>query len=280
VIVEWPLATRDEIVATFKLGADIASDSPFKTLRQTGIVSQGVRVLPRHDGRLSGQKVFYSSLCIHAARLARHGRLADARRLSDAASEIESMADTRLVAQAAVEGKLVPLLLERLASRTADVLKDFEDLLGGLSEETAGHVVTVANDTVIVMSQSSEWCLLRRTLPDVLAVPGSPVVVVTEWLGAAGALVTARPGVRVTPAERPDRTAPAAVRPLVPVPLREVDDLRSAIRDAIGSVQAEGLYPPAEVREAAERVAAGTLDIDEFVGDVLRRFGATARAAE
>jgi hypothetical protein len=276
VIVDWPLATRDEIVAAFKLGADIASDSPLKTLRQKGIVSPGVRVLPRHGGRLAGQKVFYSSLCIDAARLARHGRLDLARSLCAAASELEQMPEAGVVAQAAVDGKLPAGMLTRLAVATSNVARSFQDELAQISDVTTGRVVSIEGDTVVIVApDGAEWCLIRRTLPAELAERGTPMVVVTEWLGAAGALVSARPGVPVGDGIHDPswlHTRPV-VLPLLPTPKGRLD-AAMAVASAVGSLAAEGLAPSAEVGAEASRLAVGELDLEQFVAGVLRRYGA------
>jgi len=271
VIVDWPLATRDEIVAAFKLGAEIASDTPFKTLRHKGIVSRGVRVLPRKSGRLAGQKVFYSSLCLHAARLARHGRLDAARHVAVAAAELEQMPEAQVLAQAAVDGKLTEAVLARLAAATSDTVSSFEDDLAEIASVTAGRVVGLDEETVTVAAEGARWCLLRRTLPPDLAVPGAPLVVITEWLGAAGALVTARAGVLVTDE---DRFRPR--RPPAPVllPSGNSSDPRRAIATALGSMRAEGLVPSTETANEASRLASGEIGLEEFVSRVLRRYGA------
>lgn len=277
-IVEWPLTTRDEIIAAFKLGAGVASDSPFKTLRKRGVVSPGIRVVARDGGRLAGQHVFYSSLCLQAARLARHGHIAQAQAVCGVATELELLVSAGDVEHASDIGSSPPSL-RAIALRTHEAAERFRELLSGIVEETSGVVASVDGETVLLATPSgTEWMLLRRTLPRELMRAGVPVVLITEWLGEAGALVTARRGVRLPyeGEQRSDPTVLAEVGTVVPVPVEEIQRLRLSVLDAAGSVAAEGTSPSAAVRADAERLSQGEVTVEQFVESVVSRYRTSA----
>lgn len=89
-IADFPLISKKDIVLAFKPGHAGSLDAAYRTLRDKGVVSEGIDVRPRTEtGQLLGRLHLYCVLNRDAALLARRSSLAEARKLARAARRIE-----------------------------------------------------------------------------------------------------------------------------------------------------------------------------------------------
>lgn len=283
-ILDAPFATREHILSAFRPGGDVLSDTPLKTLRKRGAVSKGVSVPLRAEGRFSGRHVVYSSLCVHAARLSRHGRHDDAAALAQAAQEVEAYPVAHLAAQLVARGDDdAPEVLE-LALWTEQALTPFRTALNRFLRIRTAVVYEVAPDVVILADETGIWPASRDVIPDHFARPGMPLSLVIEDLGNAGVLISVRQGVQL--GEESPSWAAMPVRfsvdtpvltPITPTPSSET--LSAALLDALGSLRAEGLTPSLEVVALAQRVVTGELTPDGLRAEIARLHSARTSAA-
>lgn len=216
---EWPLATRDECWRAYH-PAQPFSESAFQRLRDSKLVSPGIRVLRRIKGRLLGQERVFSRLNLLALNAYRLGDEVEARRLSQAAAELEERDDAHALADwlmtghtsgmpprwatSSVERSLIQRMCELTDSRAAGARHAparlparVDRVDGGL-----GDLVLLAGQR-IVFSEAKLSRIRRET-------PGAYLVLYLIDLDGTDELVRARPAIALDEPEGSTAAAPGA----------------------------------------------------------------------
>jgi hypothetical protein len=98
-IVEWPVVSRDEVVAALRGGSGKTADAVLRTARRRGVLGAGVSSWVAESGALHGRTALWCSLTIDAARCARRGLEDHARLLAAAARRIDGSEAMRFLGQ-------------------------------------------------------------------------------------------------------------------------------------------------------------------------------------
>lgn len=88
----WPFAEAGEVLDVLQPLAGTTSDSPLRTLKRHGVMSEGIRIWEHRDNRLAGSTRVYSTFNLDAARASRRDERDIAEEYAGAAAEVESEA--------------------------------------------------------------------------------------------------------------------------------------------------------------------------------------------
>jgi hypothetical protein len=226
-IAAWPVVARDRIVHAFKPGTSASAEAPFRTMRRHDWVSAGVRVTRFADHGLAGQLTFFSSLNMAAARLARRGNAPAAERIARAAADLEAgpeFADLRRrlaelpdqEAEQVVNGQLradapaaLAAALRAAARRTEQVRADMTFMPSPMETAFAGRIAEVSSTYVLIEAKECStmvprWMAGAAQRGEV----GDFLVLVTDKLDGASAVVEAIPAIDVDSSPRADGFSP------------------------------------------------------------------------
>src|ERR1035437_7135492 len=88
-VTRFPFVSKADILRAYRPGED-ASDRTFRTLREHRLVSSGLAIRHRRQGRVAGQLRGYSALNIDVVILARHDQPSDALEAAAEAQRFEA----------------------------------------------------------------------------------------------------------------------------------------------------------------------------------------------
>jgi len=138
-IVELPLITAEEIAAEYRPGGGVTVKAIMRRLREKELVSEGVGEHPRGPkGTVVGALHVYSALNLDAARAARSGDLAAARKLAKSAKRIEQRRATTQIVRGIAGMGGAPSMRTRL-QWVADYDEMLREALENVVAETAAE---------------------------------------------------------------------------------------------------------------------------------------------
>jgi len=221
-IATWPVVGRDRVVHAYKPGEPSSSEGPFRTLRGHEWATPGVRLIRRSGGQLAGQLIAFSVLNVEAARLARHGYHHAAARVARAAAKLERAAEFQRLqmiladlATEAVEEVIdgvmpagAPAALAdtlRAIARRTERLRAAESTLARVADVIAGRIVEVHEEFVVVVRPGGHTAIVPRWMATAAHRDevGDLLVLVTDRLDAASAVVEAIPAIDYDDLEEP-----------------------------------------------------------------------------
>ena len=171
-VARFPFVSKADILRVYRPGAE-SSDRTFRTLRKHGLVSAGVSIRHRRQGRVVGQLRCYAALNLDAVILARHDRADEAADLARKAGRFEAEWQP-LVAELAAEFDLYDfeafrsarnLFAHTLAPATAQL-----ESLHTLASAAAGALV--AEEFVRIGAITGRWAALDLVTPRSAATVG------------------------------------------------------------------------------------------------------------
>lgn len=162
-LLAWPMCTSAALAQMLRPGGPLRPDSALRTLRDRGLAAEPITVVPRSGRRADGRVVYYSSLMLDVARLARIGDDDSASAAHAAASRLALHRSSRFVADWLVErGGAEPDLtrldhdtggaLTRLATLTAAARSELRPRLG--IETAIGRVTEVRGATAVLVDHA------------------------------------------------------------------------------------------------------------------------------
>jgi hypothetical protein len=99
-IVDWPVVSRDAIVAALRGGSPRTPAAVLRTARKRGFIGEGYSTWVAEHGALHGRTALWSSLSVDAARCAWRGLSRHADLLAAAARRLEAGPDMQIVGEA------------------------------------------------------------------------------------------------------------------------------------------------------------------------------------
>jgi hypothetical protein len=224
-IATWPVVGRDRVVHAYKPGESTSAEGPFRTLRGHAWATAGVRVARRSGGRLRGQLIAFSVLNVEAARLARHGYHQAAARVAQAAAKLEAAVEFRRlqellaelpdeVVDGVIDGVLPSdppaALVDALRSiaRRTERLRGAEAALARVTDVVAGRIVEVHEGYVVLAHPSGPVTMVPRWMAAAAHRDevGDLLVLVTDRLDSASAVIEAAPAIAYEDLEEPTFT--------------------------------------------------------------------------
>lgn len=219
-IIPWPVISRELLVRVFRPGAEVTSESPFRTLRSHAWATPGVRIATRAAGKAAGQVTIFSALNLEAARLARRGELPAAVRLAKQAASVEASRDFSVLVGllaglspslvgSVVNGVLPEGLphaqelwsvLRKIARRTEQV-RSSRQVRRSRAELLAGRISQVRASSLVLTTIDGE-CSIPRWLGSSVHREhvGDELAVLNDRLGDSSAFAVALPALDVEPA--------------------------------------------------------------------------------
>lgn len=245
---DLPFVSKEEILdAYLPVQGDQSRETVFRKLRRDSLISDGVALTLRGaGGRVRGRPHLYCALNRDAARLARHGRDEDARKLAKEADRVEASEVTRrfitaferLLSEPSNEpspliitgapgsgktllfAKLLRLLLERDASVRGAVIGIVHDIdavrarassLDDIQVKLYGKVTRVLGDLAELDVEEGRHVVLPvDELEELgLSAPGTPIVLLWERWANGRVLVESEPAIELAGAgETPSDASP------------------------------------------------------------------------
>ncbi len=199
-ILPWPLATSAELAWVLRPGGHLRPDSALRTLRDRGFEPAAVAVVPRSGRRAHGRVVYYSSLMIDVARLARLDEQDAAFAVHEHANNLANHRAARFIAEWLVErGGAEPDLaqlnldtggaLTRLATLTLSARSKLQSRLH--VDSVLGRVLEVNELSAVIVDDAGEQHPIPVPAPDLRA-EGTPVAIDVELFGPGAITVWSR----------------------------------------------------------------------------------------